>query len=110
MEISEDKINDIDVLKLKGRLEASSAKIIKDRVNSLAKQKRVNIVIEMGDIDFIDSSGLGSLVSCLRSVKKGGGDIKVASLQDHVRAIFELTRLHRIFQIFDDSDTASKSF
>lgn len=110
MEIVEEKINDIDVLILKGRLEASTAKIVRDRINALAKQNRVKIILNMGAVDFIDSSALGSLVSCLRSVNKSDGDIKIVSLQDRVRAIFELTRLHRIFQIFDDNVAASNSF
>lgn len=110
MEILEEKINGVEVLNLTGRLDASSAKDFKEKVGSLAKEKRVNLVIDMGAIDFIDSSGLGSLVASLRSVNKLGGDIKIASLQDPVRSIFEITRLHRIFEIFDDSFIAAKSF
>lgn len=110
MEILEERIDSIDVLKLEGRLDASSGKDIKEKVSALAKEKRVNLVIDIGAVDFIDSSGLGSLVASLRSVNKLGGDIKIASLQDPVRAIFELTRLHRIFEIFDDSTAAAKSF
>ena len=110
MEILEGRIDSIDVLKIKGRLDASSAKDIKEKVSALTKEKRVNLVIDIGAIDFIDSSGLGSLVASLRSVNKFGGVIKIASLQDPVRAIFELTRLHRIFEIFDDSTAAAKSF
>ena len=110
MEILEEKINDIEVLKLEGRLDASSARDIKEKVDSLARENRVKLVIDMGGVDFIDSSGLGSLVSSLRSVNKLGGDIKVATLQDQVRAIFELTRLHRIFGIYDDSNAAAMSF
>ncbi len=110
MEILEERIDSIDVLKLEGRLDASSGKDIKEKVSALAKEKRVNLVIDIGAIDFIDSSGLGSLVASLRSVNKLGGDIKIASLQNPVRAIFELTRLHRIFEIFDDSTAAAKSF
>ena len=110
MEILEEKINDIEVLKFEGRLDASSARDIKEKVDSLARENRVKLVIDMGGVDFIDSSGLGSLVSSLRSVNKLGGDIKVATLQDQVRAIFELTRLHRIFGIYDDSNAAAMSF
>ncbi len=110
MEILEERIDSIDVLKLEGRLDASSGKDIKEKVSALAKEKRVNLVIDMGAVEFIDSSGLGSLVASLRSVNKLGGDIKIASLQNPVRAIFELTRLHRIFEIFDDSTAAAKSF
>ncbi len=110
MEIVQEQVNGADVLRLEGRLDASSAKEIKDRISDLAKNKRVNLVVDMAGINFIDSSGLGSLVASLRSVNKLGGDIRIASLQDQVRAIFELTRLHRIFEIFDDSLTAAKSF
>ena len=110
MEIREEKINDVEVLRLEGRLDASSAKDIKEKVALLTKENRVKLVIDMGGIDFIDSSGLGSLVSSLRSVNKLGGDIKISALQNQVRAIFELTRLHRIFGIFDDSNAAAESF
>lgn len=110
MEILEEKISGIDVLKLKGRLDASGAKNLKKKVDALAKEKRFQFIMDMAAIDFIDSSGLGSMVASLRSVNKMGGDIKIASLQDPVRSIFALTRLHRIFEIFDDSLTAAKSF
>ena len=96
MEILLEHVNGIDVLKLKGRLDASSAEDMKEQVSALARDKCVNLVIDMDAIEFVDSSGLGSLVASLRSVNKLGGNIKIASLQDPVRAIFELTRLHRI--------------
>jgi anti-sigma B factor antagonist len=109
MEISEKTIDSKLVLSLKGRLDASSSKELKERVSTVAKGKNSFLVVDMGDVDFIDSSGLGSLVSCLRSVNKQGGDIRISSLKDPVRAIFELTRLHHIFEIFDNSDDALKS-
>jgi len=106
----EERMDGVDVLRLEGRLDASSANDLKEKVNILAQEKRLSFVIDMAAIDFIDSSGLGSLVSSLRSVNKLGGDIKIASLKDAVRSIFELTRLHRIFEIFDDPEAAVKSF
>ena len=110
MKILEEKINDIDVLKLEGRIDAANAKDIKEKVGSLSKENRVKLVIDLGAVDFIDSSGLGSLVASFRSVNKLGGDIKIASLQDPIRSIFELTRLHRVFDIYDDSQSAANGF
>jgi anti-sigma B factor antagonist len=110
MEIVDEKMAGVNVLRLEGRLDASSAKAFKEKVGALVQEKRLNLVIDMAAVDFIDSSGLGSLVSALRSVNKLRGDIKIASLQDQVRAIFELTRLHRIFEIFDEREAAIKSF
>ena len=110
MEMQERKSGEVDVLELKGRLDASSAKNLKDKVQSLVDQQRVRLVMDMGGIDFIDSSGLGVLVSALRSTNKKGGDIKVAAIADQIRAIFELTRLHRIFEVFDTAEDAVSSF
>ena len=110
MKILEEINNQIGILKLKGRLDASVVNDLKDNVNSLVKNKIVYIVIDLGEVDFIDSSGLGSLVSCLRLVNKKSGDIRLASLQDQIRALIELTRLHRVFQIYDNRESALNSF
>ncbi len=110
MKILEEIINKTGVLRLTGRLDAASVKNFKDTVSSLVKKEICNIVIDMKEVEFIDSSGLGSLVSCLRIVNNEGGDIRLSSLQNQIRSLLELTRMHRVFQIFDDTDTAVKSF
>jgi anti-sigma B factor antagonist len=109
VEISEEKINEICLLKLKGRLDFQSAKKIKEYVNLLAKKKLINIIIDMEHIYFIDRLGIGSLVACLHLIKQSGGDIKIVSLQEKIRMIFELTRIYRIFKIFNDLETAVKN-
>lgn len=110
MEILQEINNQTGILRLTGRLDAASVKTLKENVNALVKKEVNSIVVDMSDVDFIDSSGLGSLVSCLRLVNKENGDIRLSSLQDQIRALIELTRLHRVFQIFDDCETAIKSF
>jgi len=110
MEISQKRIEDMDVLVLSGRLDAASAKGLKGQVDALVKENRAKLIIDMAGVDFIDSSGLGSLVSSLRAVNERKGDVKVVALQKQVRSIFELTRLHRIFGIFDNVEAATKSF
>ena len=110
MKIVDEIINQTGLLKLTGRLDASAVKILKENVDLLIKKDIKSIVLEMSEVDFVDSSGLGSLVSCLRLVNKENGDIKLASLQSQIRGLLELTRLHRVFQIYDDCDSAIKSF
>ncbi|MFO7598628.1 MAG: STAS domain-containing protein, partial [Candidatus Desulfacyla sp.] len=63
MKIGQETINDVAVLKLDGRLDASSAKDFKEKVGLLSRENRVSLVIDMAGVDFVDSSGLGSLVS-----------------------------------------------
>jgi len=110
MEIRKEKSLNVDVLTLAGRLDAASAKDVKRAVHDLTRKNRVKIVMDMGEVTFMDSSGLGSLVASLRSVNKLGGDIKIASLQEPVRVIIELTRLHRVFEVFDEKMDAVESF
>lgn len=110
MEFQEETLGDITILKLTGRLDASSAASFKDKIKSLVKGNRLKIVADLEGAGFMDSSGLGSLVAALRSINKAGGDIKISSLNDQCRTIFELTRLHYVFEIFDDSHSAAKAF
>ncbi len=110
MEIIEERVDDVDLLTFKGRLDTNSAKDVKEKINILTKENRIKIVMDMADVNFMDSSGLGSLVASLRSVNKLGGDIKIASLQDPIRVIFELTKLHRVFEIFDDKGSAVDTY
>jgi anti-anti-sigma factor len=110
MEITEQVIGEVTVLKLTGRLDSISAPELKDRVKACAKIGLIRLVIDMADVDFVDSSGLGSLVACLRSMNKMAGDMRIAALQDRVRAVFELVRLHHIFEIFDSAGAAANSY
>lgn len=110
MKITEEIIDQTGILGLTGRLDAAAVKILKGNVGSLVKKDIKSIVMDMNNVDFIDSSGLGSLVSCLRLVNKENGDIRLARLQNQIRNLIELTRLHRVFQIFDDCKSAVNSF
>lgn len=103
-------LNNVIVLNLRGRLDASNASDLKDKVKDCLKKGHIHIVIDLAEIDFVDSSGLGSLVACLRTVNKAGGDIRIAAVQDRVRAVFELIRLHHVFEIYEDSDAAAGSY
>lgn len=110
MEIYEETSNAITILKLVGRLDSPVVKDLKNKVNDLIQRGQVNLVFDMADVNFMDSSGLGGMVAALRAVGQAGGDIKIAGLQPRVRALFELTRLHQVFQIFQDVDAAVQSF
>jgi len=69
-----------------------------------------NILVDLSASDFVDSSFLGALVAGLKKATMKSGDLKIVGLQPPVRAMFELTRLYRIFDIFDGQDEAVSSF
>lgn len=69
-----------------------------------------NIVVNLSNCEFVDSSFLGALVAGLKKATMRNGDLKIVGLQPPVQAMFELTRLYRIFDIFDNEEEAIKSF
>jgi anti-sigma B factor antagonist len=110
MDLVEEKIDKVFVLKLTGRLDASCVSQLKDAVNVMINANRLMILIDMAAVDFVDSSGLGTLVTCLRSVSKVGGALKIASLNENCKDLFETTRLDRVFELYPDRDTALNSY
>ncbi|HEY3043586.1 MAG TPA: STAS domain-containing protein [Vicinamibacterales bacterium] len=70
------------------------------------------LVVDMGDVHFVDSSGLGALVSALKTLKllKGDGDIRLANVQPPVVALLEIIRLHRVFSSYPSVEQAIQSF
>ena len=68
-----------------------------------------NVIIDLEQVPFMDSSGVGLLVAFLRRVVQRGGDLKIACLQPGVRLVFEITRIHKVFEIFDNVDEAARS-
>jgi anti-sigma B factor antagonist len=90
-------------------LDASTARAFKEAVKPLLTQD-ARLVLDLSRIEFIDSTGLGALVSCLRQAHASGGEIKLTGLTKSARALFELVRMHRVFEIFNSSDEAIASY
>jgi len=110
MDFTTETVNGVTVVTLQGEtLDASNAKALKtDLVPVLAPGAK--LVFDMKGVRFVDSSGLGALLSCLRQVHSSGGDLKLCELGKAVRALFELVRMHRIFEIYNSRDEALRSY
>ena len=68
------------------------------------------VVLDLSALTFVDSSGLGALLSCLRQVSGTGGDLKLCALTTQVRAVFQLVRMHRLFDIYNTQAEAIQAF
>lgn len=69
-----------------------------------------NYVIDLKQVDFMDSAGLGTLIAVLKRVTEAGGDLKIACLQKKPRMVFEITRAYKVFEIYDTVDEALGMF
>ncbi len=100
----------ITIITTDERLDAVVAPQLKDAVNKLAERSETKLVIDLEKTRFIDSSGCGALVASLRALIKSNGDMKIANPSPQAKTLFQLTRLHRVFEIFDDLEGAVESF
>jgi anti-sigma B factor antagonist len=110
MEITVDKIGDVAVAVIPvEELDASNADDFKRDIAPLL-ETQTKLVIDLGRLRFVDSSGLGAFISCLRKLNGRGGDLKLCGMSKQVRAVFELVRMHRIFDIFATREEAARAF
>jgi anti-sigma B factor antagonist len=110
MELLIETIGDVTIAHLKGEhLDASTVKDFKAAAEP-ALEKSMKMVFDMSGLQFVDSSGIGAIISCLRKLNAKGGDLKLCGLSKPVRSLFELVRMHRIFDIFDSKEQAAAAF
>lgn len=110
MEFRVERIGDVAIVALPGEmLDASNSAELKQDVAPLLEGRK-KVVFDMGQLRFVDSSGCGALLSCLRKVNAQGGDLKLCGVTKSVRVLFEAIRMHRIFDVFNTKEEAVKAF
>jgi anti-sigma B factor antagonist len=92
------------------RLDAHNSDRLKQELGRLFEEGRTNVVVDLKEVRFIDSSGLGALVSGFKNASAKQAALKLSSLQSQVKSMFELTRLHRVFDIYTTIDEAIEAF
>lgn len=111
MNLNVEQKNDILIIFVKEeRLDAHNSNDLKTKMQELFEGGNKHLLIDLTDVRFIDSSGLGALVSGFKNAISHQGSLKLTSLQPQVRSMFELTRLHRVFEIFGSTAEALENF
>ncbi len=110
MDINKRTKDDIVVLDITGEIDLYNAPEIKDIINKLIEEKKYNVIINLEKVSYIDSSGIGALISSLSNLKKYQGGLKIINVYASVRKVFELTKLTSFFEIFDSEEDAVASF
>ncbi len=103
------KMNNCQVIKLEERLDSANVVDFKKEASKVINSKTSVIILDFSDTKFVDSMGLGSLVSILKQTAQKDKSVILSSLSPHVRQIFELTKLYRLFNIFESLESAKKS-
>ena len=92
------------------RMDAHNSGDLKEQMLQLFDEGKCNLIIDLSEVRFVDSSGLEALVSGFKNASAREGSLKLCCLQPQVRSMFELTRLHRVFEIFASVEEALESY
>jgi len=111
MKISINEKYQAAIIELKGDLVGGvDAQLFRDKLYQLIKDGKKNVVVDMTDVKFMNSSGIGILISGYTTLKNAVGELKLAHISDKVKGILSITMLNKVFDIFDSVDDAVKSF
>jgi len=111
LRITLDPRGDVTVLHLNGRLVLEDGdSVFRDAVNDIVAENRINLVVDLADVTAIDSAGIGVLVGRFLSVRRRGGDLKLANLTTRSHRVMTITQLLNVFDCFDSVDEAVAGF
>ena len=111
MKIATHKVNDITVLDLSGRITLGEGSVqLRDTVKDLVSKGQKKIVLNLGDVSYMDSSGVGELVTAYTTVKNQGGELKLVNLTKKIEDLMAITKLVTVFDIHDDEAKAVAAF
>jgi anti-sigma B factor antagonist len=109
MQIEGKKIDDLLVVTpMEKRLDASVAADFKGKIVDWINAGHNRLLLDLSLVDFVDSSGLGAIVSCLKTLG-GNGDLMICGIKETVMSLFQLTRMNRVFQLFPNQTEALKA-
>lgn len=111
MQIDERTVGDVLILDIKGRITLGEGdELLKDKVNSLLNQGQKKIVLNLAEVPYIDSAGLGEVVRTYTTVSRQGGNLKLLSLTKRITDLLAITKLLTVFETFESENDAVQSF
>ena len=102
-------VGDVAVVDVIGRLTSDGASALGDRVSRLIAEGRTRFVLNLGQLSYMDSSGLGEMVSCYSKINKAGGVVRLAATTSRIQDLLTITRLVTVFESYDTEDLALAS-
>jgi anti-sigma B factor antagonist len=111
MKSSTRQVNGVTIVDLSGRITLGEGSVVlRDTVRELVGKGQKKILLNLGDVTYIDSSGIGELVSAFTTVRNQGGELKLLNLTKKVHDLLQITKLYTVFDVKDDEAAAVSSF
>jgi anti-sigma B factor antagonist len=108
--LKEEKRNDITICKLEGEITINNSDELRRAFDQIIKRNEKKVLADFTAVSYIDSSGLATLIEMFQRLKKIGGRLRFYGLDQKIKNIFEVTKLHKLFDICDTQESALKDF
>jgi anti-sigma B factor antagonist len=111
LKLSTRQVDGVTIVDCSGRITLGEGSVVlRDAVKDLLSKGQKKIVLNLADVNYIDSSGIGELVSAYTTVKNQGGELKLLNLTKKVHDLLQITKLYTVFDVKDDEASAVKAF
>jgi anti-sigma B factor antagonist len=111
MKVATRQVDGITILDLSGRITLGEGSVtLRDAVHDVLAKGSKKILLDLGNISYIDSSGIGEMVSAFTSVRNAGGELKLLNLTKKVHVLLQITKLYTVFDIWDNEASAIVAF
>ncbi|MFH1621830.1 MAG: STAS domain-containing protein [Candidatus Omnitrophota bacterium] len=110
MNIKQEKYNDIIICILEGEININTSPELRKTFNDIVNNNHKKVLVDLAGVSYIDSSGLATLIEIMQRLKKVNGKIRFSDMSEKVRNIFEITKLIKLFEIFDSRQEALRDF
>lgn len=111
MKATSRRVDGVTILDLSGRITLGEGSVVlRDQIRDLLSKSEKKILLNLGDVTYIDSSGIGELVSAFTTVRNQGGELKLLNLTKKVHDLLQITKLYTVFDVKDDEASAVKAF
>jgi len=111
MKATSRRVDGVTILDLSGRITLGEGSVVlRDQIRELLGKSEKKILLNLGDVTYIDSSGIGELVSAFTTVRNQGGELKLLNLTKKVHDLLQITKLYTVFDVKDDEASAVKAF
>ena len=111
LDVRERHVGDVTILDLSGRVTFGEGNLVlREAIRRLMQEGHKKILLNFGQVDYVDSSGLGEVIANYTTISKEGGHLKLLNLTDRLQGLLVITKLLTVFESFDSEDKAVKSF
>ncbi|MBF0484526.1 MAG: STAS domain-containing protein [Candidatus Omnitrophica bacterium] len=110
MDIKLENIKDVALVVVGGKINMDNCNELRDAFKKILKEGKTKVLIDFNKVDFIDSSGIASLIEMFQNLEKVGGQMRLCHVNKNIIGLFEITKVHKLFGMFENREEALKEF